>query len=92
MAKYWFKRKRYGWGWTPVTPAGWLVVGAVLLVAVGAAAALRVAGATDAVAHLTYLVAVALAVVALLWFTRHKRPTARWRWGRKPDDDPDEDF
>lgn len=23
----WFKRKLYGWGWTPATWQGWLVVG-----------------------------------------------------------------
>ena len=22
----WFKRKRYGWGWTPATKEGWLVL------------------------------------------------------------------
>jgi hypothetical protein len=22
---YWFKRKAYGWGWTPATREGWLV-------------------------------------------------------------------
>ena len=25
--KLWFKRKLYGWGWTPVTWQGWLVLG-----------------------------------------------------------------
>lgn len=24
--RYWFKRKLYGWGWTPVTWQGWLVI------------------------------------------------------------------
>ena len=24
--KYWFKRRRFGWGWTPVTWQGWLTV------------------------------------------------------------------
>lgn len=24
--KYWFVRKRYGWGWTPATWQGWLVM------------------------------------------------------------------
>ncbi len=24
--KYWFKRKLYGWGWTPATWQGWLVL------------------------------------------------------------------
>lgn len=32
---YWFKRKPFGWGWTPVTWQGWLVtivfIGAVIL-------------------------------------------------------------
>lgn len=25
--KLWFKRKLYGWGWTPATWQGWLVLG-----------------------------------------------------------------
>lgn len=24
--RYWFKRKLYGWGWTPATREGWLVI------------------------------------------------------------------
>ncbi|PIR85120.1 hypothetical protein COU15_02600 [Candidatus Kaiserbacteria bacterium CG10_big_fil_rev_8_21_14_0_10_45_20] len=30
---YWFKRKLYGWGWTPATWEGWLVT-AVFIVAI----------------------------------------------------------
>ncbi len=26
MEKPWFKRKRYGWGWTPATWQGWLII------------------------------------------------------------------
>lgn len=26
--RYWFKRKLFGWGWTPATWQGWLVTGA----------------------------------------------------------------
>ena len=25
MKKLWFKAKRFGWGWYPVSPEGWLV-------------------------------------------------------------------
>jgi len=25
--RVWFKRKQYGWGWTPATWEGWLVLG-----------------------------------------------------------------
>ena len=35
--KYWFKRKLFGWGWTPATWQGWLItlmyVGAILFFA-----------------------------------------------------------
>ena len=30
----WFRRKKYGWGWTPSTWQGWTVVGFILLVGV----------------------------------------------------------
>lgn len=30
--RYWFKRKIYGWGWTPATWQGWLVLAAFLAV------------------------------------------------------------
>ena len=35
--KYWFKRKLFGWGWTPATWQGWLVtfvyIGAIVVFA-----------------------------------------------------------
>lgn len=30
--RYWFKRKIYGWGWTPATWQGWLLLAAFLAV------------------------------------------------------------
>ena len=26
MKKYWFRAKRYGWGWTPASIEGWLIM------------------------------------------------------------------
>jgi len=92
MAKYWFKRRRYGWGWMPVTPAGWLVLGAVLVIAVGGGMALRLARPTDSTPQMVYRLVVLVSVLALLVVARLKGPAPRWRWGRKPTDDPDEDF
>ncbi|MDB5259488.1 MAG: hypothetical protein JWO73_696 [Candidatus Taylorbacteria bacterium] len=34
--KIWFKAKRYGWGWRPVTWQGWLILLAYLALVVGA--------------------------------------------------------
>lgn len=31
MKRYWFKAKRYGWGWYPGSWQGWLVLGIYLL-------------------------------------------------------------
>ena len=33
--KYWFKAKKYGWGWYPGTWQGWLIVAAYVVVVVG---------------------------------------------------------
>lgn len=32
---YWFRRKIWGWGWTPVMWQGWAVLGAFIVVLVG---------------------------------------------------------
>lgn len=38
--RVWFKAKRLGWGWTPATPEGWLVVGLFLASLLGSTIAL----------------------------------------------------
>ena len=30
----WFKRKTYGWGWTPATWQGWVITGLYLILAI----------------------------------------------------------
>jgi hypothetical protein len=38
--EYWFRAKRYGWGWgLPVRREGWLVLAGYLIITVGLAAA-----------------------------------------------------
>lgn len=40
--KYWFKRKRYGWGWTPARWQGWLVLGVYIVALIGTTAGAEV--------------------------------------------------
>ena len=73
---YWFRAKRYGYGWGfPVTWQGWLVMAVFLMVLLGAGKLLmpQHAGAFLAVALLasTGLIAVCYA----------KGEPTRWRWG-----------
>lgn len=90
---YWFKRRRYGYGWIPVTWQGWLLVGAYLLIVVSGAAAFLDAPGQDQPKEIGfYLLFVALATVGLIQITLRRGPRPRWRWGKRPDDSPVEDF
>ena len=81
MSEYWFKRRRYGWGWYPVTPAGWLTTG------VGAGGILVGAMMQAPVGILiSGFSALLLVLIAAL-----KGPNPRWRWGVKSTDNPEED-
>jgi len=84
MARLWFRAKRYGWGWTPASIEGWLVMAAFLVAVVLDAAVLiyRVRhGVSPRQALILFYVSLAALVAALLvvcWKTG-ERP--RWRWG-----------
>lgn len=91
--KYWFKRRRYGYGWTPVTWKGWLIIGVFLTVVLGGSWYLtqQKPEPTDTDIFWFYT-ALFIAVVMLFIFTRLKGPYPKWRWGKKPTDNPDEDI
>lgn len=73
---YWFKRKMYGWGWTPVKWQGWLVV----LVGVAIFSAGLYVGETDDVPGAT-LLGLIIMIVIILFFGYKKGEKPRWQWG-----------
>lgn len=91
--KYWFKRRRYGYGWVPVTWQGWFVVlgfiGGILL---GALFLKKSPGHTISSDDLVYVAFVVLAVIALVLIALKKGPQPKWRWGKDHKDNSDEDF
>ncbi len=90
--KYWFKRRRYGYGWTPVTLQGRLVLFVYFLVILSGAMSLDGAEPAGARRELsTYLLIVAIATTALLRIAYKTGPKPKWRWGAKPTDNSDED-
>ena len=82
MRTFWFKRRRYGWGWYPVTWQGWLVV-AIYVVLVGMLARWESPWALGSIAFATGL---------LLVMTGLTGPRPRWRWGPRSEDNPEEDY
>lgn len=75
---YWFKRKLYGWGWTPVRWQGWLVV----FVAVAFLFFGLYVGETDDAPGATAL-GLFLMLAILLFFGYKKGEKPRWQWGEK---------
>lgn len=90
---YWFKRRRYGYGWTPVTWQGWLsVIGFLAVVVLAATTPEESPRGTDSSALLVYSGLIIIAVVWLVIVSSAKGPKPKWRWGSKPTDNPDEDI
>lgn len=93
--KYWFKRRRYGYGYTPVTWQGWLCVVGAVGVIVGSAFMILPNNSQhpSLTQALSFLVVVAVILLVLIKITYAKGPTpARFRWGKKPEDHPHEDI
>ena len=74
---YWFRAKRYGWGWgLPITWQGWLVFAAFLLLLVAGALLFPPHRATGA--FIVYVAVLSCVFVAICWI---KGEPPRWRWG-----------
>lgn len=81
---YWFKRKLYGWGWTPAKPAGWVVVGTYLLFVFGLVIYTEKTGyAKDD--PFTFLALVAAATVLLIVIAWRTGEHPKWQWGKHRD-------
>ncbi len=83
--RYWFKRKRYGWGWTPSTWEGWTSMLVYVLIMTLAPSMLASNGAASLLLIIPLLTLSTAALIALCWW---KGETPRWSWG---DDDDQKD-
>lgn len=83
MTHLWFRAKTYGWGWTPASVEGWLVMGA-FLVGVGADVFVlrqRLLAASHDTAWIGFFAVLALLVAALCAVCRVTGERPRWHWG-----------
>lgn len=73
---YWFKRKLYGWGWTPVKWQGWLVVFIGIAIAI---VGIHIGETNDAPG--VALIGVLLMLAIIFYFGYKKGEKPRWQWG-----------
>jgi hypothetical protein len=81
---YWFKRKLYGWGWTPAKPAGWAVLGAYLLIIFGLVVCAEKTGCAEEnpMIFFSILFATTILFLVVIWRTGE---SPKWQWGKHRD-------
>ena len=77
---YWFKAKLYGWGWTPVTWQGWVVLLVYVVALGGLSFTIDKTAPTNHVLW-TFIALVALLTVCLIAICYKTGERPRWQWG-----------
>lgn len=81
----WFKKRWYGWGWTPVKWQGWALVLLFLIIAIVDALYLecRIAQYPEAVAEnmIIFFGVLITAFVLFMWLSYKKGEKPGWSWG-----------
>ena len=85
MKYHWFRAKRYGYGWYPITWQGWAVILGYVAVVLGAALLLT-STPTDEML-VPFFATIIVALVVMIWICVKTGDPLRWRWGEKKDND-----
>ena len=89
---YWFKVRRYGYGWVPVTWQGWMVIIVFLALTCAGMLIFLIDGYSEDLLGLIFIAYLGILVTGLVIVSSKTGPKPRWRWGKKPDDDPETDW
>ncbi len=83
MKKVWFRAKRYGYGWYPVTWQGWLILVVFVILTARNIAQIGAGDETDGAIGALIVVQEFILVAVLIfvcWLTGEK---PGWRWGNR---------
>lgn len=81
MKKYWFRRKRYGWGWVPSSWEGWVTMFVFVLAVVIVFS--NIGSNEAAIGVLRSIIAIIILTLALIGVCFWKGEKPRWQWGNK---------
>ncbi len=79
--KYWFKAKRYGWGWYPSSWQGWLIIGIYTFFAVAIFKDIDNASHSGSDTLIGFVLPFVLLTLILLLICYKTGEKPRWRWG-----------
>ncbi len=79
--KLWFKRKLYGWGWTPATWQGWLCTFLYVIFVLGFSLMIDENSSPNEIVF-TFVLPVVLLTVAFIRLAYKKGEKPRWQWGK----------
>lgn len=77
---YWFKRKLYGWGWTPAKWQGFVVIGVYIASLILLVLTID-ENSNDREVAFTFLLPLALLSITLIRICYKKGEKPRWQWG-----------
>ena len=79
---YWFKRKLYGYGWTPARKEGWLTLGVYLIFVLGVAfLGEQTLTAPEIITHvIAPIIGATILLIVISWRTGEP---LKWQWGCK---------
>jgi hypothetical protein len=80
---YWFKAKKYGWGWTPATWQGYIILGIYLIILL--ASFFYNTYTSDSINNTlrNFIPEVILYTLLLMFICKHTGESPQWRWGDK---------
>ncbi len=81
----WFKRKTYGWGWTPATWQGWAITLMYIVLLILSALTIDENSPTREVVF-TFVFPIVLLTVAFFRIAYKKGEKPRWQWGEDKKD------
>ena len=75
MNKIWFKRKLYGWGWTPTTWEGWLVILLWIIIFVSLVQTMD----HEWLKNIIFII-IMISILIFICYKKGEKP--KWQWGQ----------